>query len=295
MSCQPGRVATSRFASTTTARSASCGIRRPLRCGSLRSLAAWQTGQSEMPSTCEVAHRVTRIRSRRSSARWSRPARSSATAIRTPPAADRRTPGCCAERRAPPSAAASADPGCPRRAGTRGTDGRGARSATGRGCCGAGTRGCSRARARARPRTRHRLTSLIEPNSQDRKRNGSASSARTLTSGFASARVVAAVGPGRPGRPAPRRACRAPARRGRPRWSRRAGACAGARRRPARSPARTVVCRPRRALRIERAPRREQRAGQVLWLVAEVRDEVAHDDFSSIRIERMSATDAAWD
>ena len=37
MSRQPGREATSRFASTTTARSASCGIRRPLRCGLLRS------------------------------------------------------------------------------------------------------------------------------------------------------------------------------------------------------------------------------------------------------------------
>ena len=47
----PGRVATSRLASTTTARSASCGMRRPLRCGSVRSLAAWQTGQSEIPST----------------------------------------------------------------------------------------------------------------------------------------------------------------------------------------------------------------------------------------------------
>ena len=37
MSSQPGREATSRFASTTTARSASCGMRRPLRCGLLRS------------------------------------------------------------------------------------------------------------------------------------------------------------------------------------------------------------------------------------------------------------------
>ena len=48
-----------------------------------------------------------------------------------------------------------------------------------------------------------------------------------------------------------------------------------------------------RALRIKSAPRREQRAGQVLWLVAEVRDEVAHGDFSSIRIERLIATNGA--
>ena len=44
----PGRETTSRSASITSARKLSCGIRRPLRPASFR---AWQTGQSEIPST----------------------------------------------------------------------------------------------------------------------------------------------------------------------------------------------------------------------------------------------------
>ena len=46
-SCQPARFATSRSASTTSARSPSCGTRRPLRPASCL---AWQTGQSVIPS-----------------------------------------------------------------------------------------------------------------------------------------------------------------------------------------------------------------------------------------------------
>ena len=181
----------------------------------------------------------TRSRWRRSSGRWSRPARSSATASRPTPAGDRRTPGCCAARRAPRSAAASADRGCRRRAGRRGTGGRSARSASGRGCCGAGTTGVL-SRTRSRTPSNAVCADVADRTEQPRpeaERIGVLGAHARV--GLASAVPSRRSARARRGRRAPRRACRARDRRDRPRWSRRAGACAAARRRPARSPGRS--------------------------------------------------------
>ena len=198
-SCQPGPRRRRRGSPRRPARAApraGCGA----RCApSLRSLAAWQTGQSEIPSTCEVAHRV-RAAGRHEAAAVGRDQRD-LRAARAPIATSSRSTNARLLRSAACTAvgrAASAGRECRRRAGTRGTGGRGARSATGRGCCGAGRPACSRARARGRPRSavaRRRRSSRTA-------RSGSGTDRRPRR-----ASLPSSASRGRRARPAPRRAC----------------------------------------------------------------------------------------
>ena len=139
---------------------------------------------------------------------------------------------------------------------------------------------CSPASRSRRPRTHVARRRRSEPNSHDRKRNGSASSAERVCR-----RVLAS--PTRPTSASARVSLRQAVEVDLVRLGARTllqqhvAALNEAEAEPFRR-----CGAPRRATRVQGAARRKQRARQVLWLVSEVCDEVAHGDFSSIRIER---------
>ena len=236
MSCQPGRVATSRLASTTTRAQR---LVRDAPAAALRDRCArWprgRRGSRRCPRRGGSASGSAQLGGDEAAAVGRRERDARAASAPSPSAADPRTPGCSQRERARPAGGGrrlieDARVVQEREEQMEEVLARG----TGRGCCAQeGGRALEHALAQPSNAASAHIADRAEQPGPEIGRDRRPRRARSRPS---CRRTAARSARARRDRRAPRRACPSRDRRDRPRWSRRAGACAATRRRPARTP-----------------------------------------------------------